>query len=89
MRSLILTLSLAMALPMIPTMASATGHDSCTQLRSTVRNAVPLQIRNLPYHALACPVISEIYLLTTNRSYSHSFLSERIEAVFRREGILR
>lgn len=88
MRSLILTLSLAVALPMIPTIASADNH-SCNQLRNTVVNAVPLQIRDLPYHALPCTVVSEVYLLTTIRSYSHGFLSERIEAVFRREGLVR
>lgn len=89
MRSLILTLSLAMALPMIPSMASAENH-SCNQLRQGVINGVPLTVRNLPYAALPCSAISELHLLIVRRSsYSNSYLSDRIEAVFRREGLIR
>lgn len=66
----------------------ADGH-SCNQLRQSVQNRVPLQIRNLPYAALDCGAISEIHFLTSNRSYSTGFLQQRIEAVFRREGLIR
>ena len=89
MRSLILTLALSVALPMVPTMAAADGH-SCNQLRSSVSNRAPLQTRNYPYHALTCAAISELHLLLIrSSSYSNSYLSERIEAVFRREGLVR
>lgn len=89
MRPLILTLSLALALPMMPTMAVADSH-SCTQLRQSVVNRVPLTSRNLPYDALACSAISELHLLLNRRgSYSNSYLTQQIEALFRREGLIR
>ena len=89
MRSLILTLSLAMALPMIPSVASATSH-SCNQLRQTIFNQSPATIRNLPYGALTCAAVSEIHLLIIRRSsYSVGQLEDRIEAVFRGEGLIR
>lgn len=89
MRTLILTLSLALALPMLPTTASATSH-SCNQLRQSVVNRVPPAARNYPYGALQCSAISELHLLISGgSSYSTRYLSERIEAVFRREGLVR
>jgi hypothetical protein len=91
MRTLILTLSLALALPMIPVMAQAGSHsDTCSQLRQSVVNRVPPVSRNLPYGALDCSAISELHLLLNRgSSYTNSYLSERIEAVFRREGLIR
>lgn len=89
MRPILFALSLAMAVPALSTTAAMADSHSCNQLRLSVNNAVPPRIRNLPYHALDCGVIAEIFLLTSNRSYSRSFLSERIEAVFRREGLVR
>lgn len=89
MRSLILTLSLALALPMIPSVASATAH-SCNQLRQTIYNQAPITTRNLPYGYLTCAAVSEIHLLIVRRSsYSSSQLESRIEAVFRGEGLIR
>ncbi|ABD53474.1 hypothetical protein [Jannaschia sp. CCS1] len=89
MRSLILILSLALALPMVPTMASADAH-SCNQLRQGVVNRAPTNARNLPYAALRCSAISELHLLLNRaNSYSNSYLTQRIEAVFRREGLIR
>lgn len=88
MRSVILSLSLAMALPMVPTMASATAHD-CNQLRNQVRIAVPGDVRNLPYAGLDCNAIGEIHLLNSAHAGNHNFLSQRIEAIFRREGLIR
>jgi len=89
MRSIVLTLSLALALPLIPTTADATGH-SCNQLRQTIFNQAPITTRNLPYAALTCAAVSEIHLLIARRgSYSESQLASRIEAVFRGEGLIR
>jgi hypothetical protein len=89
MRSLLLGLSLAAALPMIPSMAAADGH-SCNQLRQTVFNRAPLTTRNLPYAALDCHGISQIYaLITLRNTNTHGRLENRIEAVFRRSGLIR
>ena len=89
MRNLILTLSLALTLPMIPTLASA-QTDNCAQLRQTIVNTGPIQARNLPYGALTCDGVSEIHLLIIRRnSYSNAELVSRIEAVFRGEGLIR
>ena len=88
MRSLILTLSLAAALPLMPTMAAADGH-SCNQLRQTVLNSVPATLHNRPWAALSCAGISEIHiLLLTNHSSGHR-LDQQVDAVFRREGLVR
>jgi hypothetical protein len=68
--------------------AQADAH-SCTQLRSSVSNAVPGISRNLPYDALDCAAISEIYLLTTTRrNLTQYSMNQRIEAIFRREGLI-
>lgn len=89
MRSLILTLSLAVALPLIPSMATADSH-SCDQLRQTVFNRAPARAHNLPYGALQCSAISELHLLLIRRgSYSDFELTQQIEALFRREGLIR
>ncbi|OAN79889.1 hypothetical protein A8B78_11645 [Jannaschia sp. EhC01] len=89
MRSLILTLSLALAVPLMPTMATADSH-SCNQLRQSVVNRVPPVSHNLPYGALSCAAISELHLLLIRGgSYSNHYLTQQIEAVFRREGLIR
>ncbi|MEJ6390934.1 hypothetical protein [Gymnodinialimonas ulvae] len=89
MRPLILILSLALALPLVPGAAQATNH-SCNQLRQTVLNRAPASSRTLPYGALPCSAISEIHLLIARRgNMSMGRLADRIEAVFRREGLIR
>lgn len=89
MRAAILSLTLALALPLIPVAANADGH-ACDQLRNLVRNNVPPISRNLPYDSLDCAAISEIHLLATANQHLSSFrLNQRIEAVFRREGLIR
>lgn len=87
MRSLILPLTLALALPMAPSIGAADSHN-CTQLRQSVINAAPVAARELPYGLLQCSAISELHLLlSSHRSRSPSYLIQRIEAVFRREGV--
>lgn len=89
MRKIILTVSLACALPLLPGVAQATNH-TCTQLRQTVFNQAPTTTRSLPYGALPCSAISEIHLLIARRgNMSMGRLADRIEAVFRREGLIR
>lgn len=89
MRFAILSLSLALAMPLIPGTANADAH-SCSQLRQGVLNSVPLRSRNLPYALLDCGAIGEIHLLvTTNRHIGEYQINQRIEAVFRREGIIQ
>ncbi len=89
MRSAIFTLSLALALPLFPVAALADGH-ACDQLRNLVRNNVPAVSRDLPYDTLDCAAISELHLLTTANQHLSSFLlNQRIEALFRREGLIR
>lgn len=88
MRSILFALSIAVAMPAVSTTAALADGHSCNQLRTSVRNTVPLTIRNLPYALLNCGAIGEIHLLSTNRSYSASYLEGRIEAIFRREGIV-
>ena len=90
MRSLLMTLILATSLPMMPTVASAQSHG-CSQLRQTVINRAPLTTRNLPYDALSCRSISLAYALVVRPSSNGSVgrLEDRIEAIFRREGLLR
>ena len=89
MRKAIFIIALGLTAPMMAaTTASATAHD-CQQLRNTVRNSVPGDVRNLPYHAINCNVVGEIHLLATANGHRHSWLSDRIEAIFRREGLLR
>jgi len=90
MRSAILTLSLALALPLIPVAAHADAHDTCNQLRNTVYNSIPVMSRDLPFAALDCAAIDEIHLLVTSGvRYSDFQKNQRIEAVFRREGLIR
>lgn len=89
MRSLILTLSLALALPLMPTMASANSHN-CPQLRLNVVNAVPPTLRNLPYDSLRCSAIGQLHLIvTSNRQSASNRMSRDIRQVFRRNGLIR
>lgn len=89
MRSILFTLALAMAIPVVSSGAALADGHSCNQLRNTVRNAVPSTTRHLPYNALNCAGISEIFLLISNQSHSTRFVTQRIEAVFRRENLIR
>lgn len=89
MRTLVLALSLALALPLVPSAASADGH-SCNQLRQTVINAAPAMSRNLPFGSLRCAAVSRLHLLLSLRRADSAFqMNQRIEAVFRREGLIR
>ncbi len=89
MRSIILTLTLALALPLIPTTADATAH-SCNQLRQTIFNQAPPNTRTLPYGALNCHGVSQIHLiLVTNNHQNQGRLTAQIEAVFRSQGLIR
>ena len=64
------------------------ADPTCNQLRSTVAIRVPIRARDLPYDALDCGAISEIFLLTNRFDGNASELSRRIEAVFRRFGLV-
>ena len=82
-------LALAFALPLTATSASATAHD-CAQLRQTIFNLAPPTTHDLPYAALTCAGVSQIHLiLLTAGSQGQSRLALSIEAVFRREGLIR
>lgn len=88
MRSILFVLSLAMAVPALSTTAALADGHSCNQLRQTVINRVPATLHNLPYAALPCSAISELHLLLITRGHD-SNLSDRVEAVFRREGLIQ
>lgn len=88
MRPIIFTLGLALALPLMSVQAQADNH-SCNQLRSTVLNGVPVQLRNLPYGGLDCAGISEIHLINVQYSNQSGEHIRRIQAVLRRYGLIR
>jgi len=84
----IFTLGLALALPFATAEANAASHER-NQLRSTVLNGVPVQMRNLPYHGLDCAGISEIHLINVQYSNNSGEHIRRINAVLRRYGLIR
>lgn len=90
MRRLLAPLALIAAVPMVPTMAAADSH-SCAQLRQTLINQAPITTRNLPYGALSCTAVSHLHLLVVRgiSNTSAGRLEDRIEAIFRREGLIR
>lgn len=89
MRLAILPLLAALALPAAAAYAQ-TGPDACAQLRQTILNLAPATTLNLPYAALDCAAISEIHLLlVSNNQQTQNRLDSRIEAIFRREGLIR
>ena len=70
-----------------PFAAPADSH-SCDQLRLSVENRVPAISRDLPYAALDCAGISELHLLLLRFDGTQFQLNQRIEALFRRYGLI-
>jgi hypothetical protein len=86
MRHLLLALGLSIAL--LPQPAAADKH-TCGQLRGNVDAMIPAMSRDLPYEQLDCAGISELYLLLVQFDGPDFTLNQRIEAVFRRYGLIR
>lgn len=61
---------------------------TCDQLRLSVENRVPAMSRDLPYAALDCAGISELHLLLMRFDGTAFTLNQRIEALFRRYGLI-
>jgi hypothetical protein len=76
-----------LALCMLPHAAHADRH-TCDQLRLSVENRVPAISSDLPYAALDCAGISELHLLLVRFDGTLFQLNQRIEALFRRYGLL-
>ncbi len=68
--------------------AASTDSHSCDQLRLSVENRVPAISRDLPYAALDCAGISELHLLLLRFDGTQFQLNQRIEALFRRYGLI-
>ncbi len=85
MRRILLLLGLAAAA--VPAPLAADRHD-CDQLRALVDSRLPAVSRELPYDLLDCHGISEIYLLLVRFDGTIFELNQRIEAVFRRYGLV-
>jgi hypothetical protein len=75
------------AMTVIPVSAGADSH-TCGQLRLSVENRVPTISRDLPYAAMDCAGISELHLLLVRFNGTTFNLNQRIEAVFRRYGLV-
>jgi hypothetical protein len=80
-------ISICAAICMMPVAASADSH-TCGQLRLSVENRVPTISRDLPYGALDCAGISELHLLLVRFDGTRFTLNQRIEALFRRYGLV-
>jgi hypothetical protein len=80
-----LCIAVAAALP--PTQVLADKH-TCDQLRLSVEGRVPAMSRDLPYAALDCAGISELHLLLVRFDGTAFLLNQRIEALFRRYGLV-
>ena len=78
---------LAVATVLQPTGAVADTH-TCDQLRLSVEDRVPAISRDLPYDALDCAGISELHLLLLRFDGTAFLLNQRIEALFRRYGLV-
>lgn len=76
-----------LALCLLPMSAAADNH-TCGQLRLSVENRVPAISRDLPYAALDCAGISELHLLLVRFDGTAFNLNQRIEALFRRYGLV-
>lgn len=87
MRNILFVLSLAIAVPALTTTAALADGHNCNQLRQTVLNAVPATLHNRPWASLSCSGVSQIHLLV--RTGYNSRLMNQIDAVFRREGLIR
>ena len=88
MRFILFTLTLAMAVPALSTTAAMADQHNCSQLRQTVLNRVPATLHNRPWGALSCAGISELHLLLIT-SHNHNNIADRVDAVFRRENLIR
>jgi hypothetical protein len=84
-RRLIAACLAAATLPFGPALADS---HTCGQLRLSVEDRVPAMSRDLPYAALDCAGISELHLLLVRFDGSAFTLNQRIEAIFRRYGLL-
>ncbi len=80
-------LAIGAALCLLPISAGADRH-SCEQLRLLVESRLPAISRDLPYDALDCDGISEVYLLLVRYDGTLLMLDQRIEAIFRRYGLI-
>jgi hypothetical protein len=85
MRHPVLGLCLAAILVAQPAFAD---RHSCDQLRGNVAALLPAMSRDLPYERLDCAGISEVYLLLLRFDGTRFMLNQRIEAVFRRYGLI-
>lgn len=86
MRSILFALSIAVAIPAMSTTAAMADGHSCNQLRQSVVNRVPATLHNRPWAQLSCAGISELHILLIT---SNNHISQRVDAVFRREGLIR
>jgi hypothetical protein len=80
--------ALTLALVPLGTPAQADKH-TCDQLRASVEASLPRIARDLPYDLLDCAGISEVYLLLLRFDGTAFMLNQRIEAIFRRYGLVR
>ena len=88
MRSIIFALSIAVAVPALSTTAAMAEGHSCNQLRQSVVNRVPATLHNRPWASLSCAGISELHILLIT-GLSNNNLNQQVDAVFRREGLIR
>jgi hypothetical protein len=80
-------LALGAALCLLPVTGAAEQH-TCDQLRRSVESQLPAISRDLPYEALDCAGISEVYLLLMRFDGTAFMLNQRIESIFRRYGLI-
>ncbi len=67
-----------------------TDFTCSSQLRISVINGMPPGTRDLDPNQLSCLGLSQVYFLQTSFRPSRDYeLRQRIEAVFRREGLTR
>jgi hypothetical protein len=83
---ILFAMTFALACPALP--AKADQH-TCDQLRASVEASLPAIARDLPYDRLDCAGISEVYLLLMRFDGTAFMLNQRIEAIFRRYGLVR
>jgi uncharacterized membrane protein YeiH len=88
MRTILFALSLAVAAPVMTTTAAMADGHNCGQLRQTVLNRVPATLHNRPWAALSCAGVSELHILLITSQNNHR-ISQQVDAVFRREGLIR
>ncbi|QBY02324.1 hypothetical protein E2K80_17570 [Rhodophyticola sp. CCM32] len=90
--ALALIAALALALPISVPAAQAQGAHECSgQLIRSVEARLPRLNHDIPVQALSCAGIVQIYFLLdqSNRGeIQRNYLRQRINAVFRREGLI-